>query len=114
FLAFPAIDALAQINDGAVAGRLVPLLARPDLGEAVADALGELGGAEVVRPLVAVLNSTGAAIPIARALARLHERYEDHYGGGAHVSAEFQAALAPPGAPRPADTVGPAPPHDLR
>ena len=49
----PAIDALAQISDGRVASRLVPLLARADIGEAVADALGELGGAEVVRPLVA-------------------------------------------------------------
>lgn len=114
FLAFPAIDALAAIDDGRVANRLVPLLARPDIGEAVADALGELGGGEVVRPLVAVLNTAGAAIPIARALARLHERYECQYGGGAYVMAEFQAALEPAGAERLVAAVGQASAEDLR
>ena len=114
FLAFPAIDALAQINDSRVSSRLVPLLARPDVAEAVADALGELGGGEVVRPLVAVLNTAGGALPIARALARLHQRYERRYGGGAYVAAEFQAALEPAGAQRLIDAVSQAAAQDLR
>ena len=114
FLAFPAIDALAQINDSRVSARLVPLLVRPEIGEAVADALGELGGAEVVRPLVAVLNTTGGAVPIARALARLHQRYESRYGGGAYVMAEFQAALEPAGAQRLVDAVSRAASQELR
>ena len=59
FLAFPAIDALARISDSRVAPRLVPLLRRRDVASRVAEALGELGGADVVRPLVDVLNSTG-------------------------------------------------------
>jgi HEAT repeat protein len=114
FLAFPAIDALAQISDSRVAARLVPLLTRPELGEAVADALGELGGGEVVRPLVEVLNTSGGAAPIARALARLHGRYESRYGGGAYVAAEFRAALEPAGAQRLIDAVGRAASQDLR
>lgn len=117
FLAFPAIDALAQINDSRVAIRLVPLLERGDIGDAVADALAELGGAEVVRPLVGMLNlsgGTGGAVPIARALARLHERYERRYGGGAYITDEFHAAVRPSGAQRLIDAVGKASATDLR
>ena len=84
FLVFPAVDALAQDPRRARRRRaLVPLLRRSDVTEPVADALGELGGADAVRPLVDVLNTTGPAAPLARALARLHERYEQRYGGGA-------------------------------
>jgi HEAT repeat protein len=113
FLAFPAIDALAQINDGRVAPRLVPLLERDDLGDAVADALGEVGGAEVVRPLVGVLNARGHAMPIARALARLHERCERTYGGGAYVTDEFHAAVQPSGAQALLDAIEEASTQDL-
>ena len=80
---FPAVDALARIRDARVGPALVPLLERPTLAEPVAEALGELGGADVVRPLVAQLNGAGPPAPLARALARLHERYEQRYGGGA-------------------------------
>src|SRR5262249_38948846 len=55
-----------------------------------------------------------AAIPIARALSRLHERYECQYGGGAYVMVEFQAALEPAGAQRLVDAVGQASQQDLR
>ena len=70
------------------------MLARDDIREPVIDALAELGGAEVIRPLVDILNTSGSALPVTRALARLHERYEARYGGGAYVTTEFQAALA--------------------
>jgi HEAT repeat protein len=114
FLAFPAIDALAQINDARVAPRLVPLLSRSELAAPVAEALGELGGAEVVRPLVEALNANGPTVPIARALARLHARYEERYGGGAYVTAEFDAAVRPAGAQRIVDAVSGAAQQDLR
>lgn len=114
FLVFPAIDALGRIRDPRIAPRLVPLLRRADVAESVADALGELGGADAVRPLVEVLNDAGPAEPIARALARLHDRYEQHYGGGALVAAEFQAAVAPAGAQRILDAVAAAGADDLR
>jgi HEAT repeat protein len=100
FLVFPAIDALAKMHDARVAPRLIPLLRRNDVTEAVADALAGLGSADAVRPLVGVLNTTGPAAPIARALAQIYERYESRYGGGALIAAEFQAAIRPPGAQR--------------
>jgi HEAT repeat protein len=100
FLVFPAIDALAKMHDARVAPRLIPLLRRNDVTEAVADALAGLGNADAVRPLVGVLNTTGPAAPIARALAQIYERYESRYGGGALIAAEFQAAIRPPGAQR--------------
>jgi HEAT repeat protein len=114
FLAFPAIDALAQINDSRVALRLVPMLVRDDIREPAIDALGELGGAEVVRPLVEILNTSGSALPVARALARLHDRYEARYGGGTYVTSEFQAALKSAGAQRLLDAVTSAPVERLR
>ena len=114
FLAFPAIDALAQISDSRVAVRLLPMLARDDIREPVIDALAELGGAEVIRPLVAILNTSGSALPVTRALARLHERYEARYGGGAYVTTEFQAALQPAGAQRLLDAVTAAPADRLQ
>jgi len=113
FLVFPAIDALSRIRDARVAPRLLPLLRRGDVTEAVADALGDLGGADAVRPLVDVLNATGPAAPLARALASLHDRYEARYGGGALIVSEFQAAIQPTGAQRILDAVAAAPTADL-
>lgn len=114
FLAFPAIDALSQISDPRVAPRLVPLLTRAEVAEPVAEALGELGGAEVVAPLVDALNTSGPPVPIARALARLHKRYEDRYGGGDYITAEFHRTVRAAGAQRIVDAVGSAAPPDLR
>lgn len=105
FLVFPAVDALARIHDARVGPRLIPLLQRTDIVEPVADALGELGGVEAVAPLVGVLNTTGPAAPIGRALARLHDRYEEHYGGGALIAEAFQAAITPSGSQRVLDAV---------
>ena len=114
FLAFPAIDALAQIGDARAAPRLVPLLSRAELAEPVAEALGELGGAEVVAPLVEALNTGGPPVAIARALTRLCARYEDRYGGGDYITAEFHGAVRPPGAQRIVDAVSSAAQPDLR
>ena len=113
FLVFPAVDALARIYDARVVPRLIPLLRRTDIIEPVADALGELGGAEAVAPLVGVLNTTGPAAPIARALARVYDRYEQHYAGGAVVIEEFQAAIAPVGSQRVLDAVSETGSDDL-
>ena len=105
FLVFPAVDALARIRDPRVVPRLIPLLRRSDVTEPVADALGELGGAEAVTPLVQVLNTTGPAGPIARALARIYDRYEQRYAGGALVVSEFQNTVTPAGSQRLLDAV---------
>ena len=114
FLVFPAVDALARINDARAAPALVPLLARPAIVEPVAEALGELGGAEVVRPIVARLNAGDAAPALARALSRLHARYEERYGGGALIAAEFAAAVSPAGARHVLDAVSTCGRDDLR
>ena len=114
FLAFPAVDALARINDRRVAPRLVRLLTRPAVGEAAADALGDLGGDEVVAPLTRALNGGAAAPPIARALARLSARFEKEYGGGALIVASFREVIGPDGAQRILDAVTNAPASDLR
>jgi HEAT repeat protein len=105
FLVFPAVDALARIHDPRVVPRLIPLLRRPDITPAVADALGELGGAEAVAPLVAVLNSGAHAASIARALGSIYERYEERYAGGALIVAEFQSAITAAGSQRLLDAV---------
>jgi HEAT repeat protein len=114
FLSFPAIDALTRIGDPRVVPRLLPLLSQPDLSETVAEALGELGGADVVRPLAALLNAGRSAGPIVRALARLHARYEERYDGGAYVTAEFQSAIDATGGQMLLDAVADAGIDDLR
>lgn len=114
FLAFPAIDALARINDPRVSSRLVPLLARSEVAEAAADALSELGGPEVVHPLVAGLNGAGPVMPAARALARVHERFDGQYGDGTVIVDGFRAAIGPSGSQRILDAVADAPTADLR
>jgi HEAT repeat protein len=114
FLVFPAVDALARISDVRAVPALVPLLDRPAIAEPVAEALGEIGGVEVVRPLVSLLNAGGPAAPAARALARLHQRYEERYGGGAVIVAEFQAAVSAAGAARILEAVPSCARDDLR
>jgi HEAT repeat protein len=113
FLVFPAVDALARIRDARVVPRLIPLLRNADITEPVADALGELGGAEAVAPLVRVLNTSGPAAPITRALARIYERYEQRYAGGALIVEEFQNAILPPGSQRILDAVAQTSGDDL-
>ena len=113
FLVFPAVDALARIHDARVVPRLIPLLRRSDITEPVADALGELAGAEAVAGLVGALNTTGPTAPVARALARIHERYEQRYGGGALIVEEFRAGLTAPASQRVLDAVSDASSDDL-
>jgi HEAT repeat protein len=99
FLAFPALDALTRIGDTRVAPRVVPLLEDEMLREAAADALGQLGDEETVAPLAALLNTTGApTLPVARALAALHDRYEKQFGEGAYVADLSRAAVNTTGA----------------
>jgi HEAT repeat protein len=105
FLAFPAVDALSRMHDARVVPRLIPLLRRPDIAQPVTDALGELGGAEAVAPLAAALHDASHPTPIARALARIHERYEEQYAAGALIVDEFQSAVTPAGAQRILDAV---------
>ncbi len=98
YLAFAAIDALALINDRRVAPRLAPLLARAELRDAVAAALGSLGDDDAVDPLVAALNAEPEAAPaVASALAAIEQRDLRELGEGAHVADAVRARLEPDG-----------------
>lgn len=99
FLAFAALDALTHVGDASAAARVAPLLEDELLREAAADVLGRIGDEEMVAPLVALLNTPHAPAPaVARALAALHDRYEELYGEGTHVADLSRAAINPAGA----------------
>lgn len=99
FLAFPALDALTQIGDSSVAGRIVPLLQDPLLHTPATDALGALGDESAIQPLIALLNeSTLPALPIAKALLRLHDQYERAFSEGSLISQLVRQTLNPTGA----------------
>jgi HEAT repeat protein len=86
FLAFPALDALARINDPSVAPRIVPLLRDDLVGDQAAEALGQIGDEEAIAPLVAALDRPDAAASsIVDALAAIHRRYGEMFGGGAQI-----------------------------
>lgn len=93
FLAFPAIDALAQLNDPRVIDRLIGLLRIPLLRDPVVDAIGHLGGSESVPALVAILDEAGTAGLVATALARIHDRYQARYTGGAFIAGEVRRMM---------------------
>lgn len=115
FLAFPALDALTRIADARVAPRVVPLLEDDLLREAAADALGHLGDEETVAPLAALLNAPGApARSVARALAALHDRYEQLYGEGAHIADLSRAGIGAAGAQNLLGALNESGPGELR
>lgn len=115
YLAFAAIDALVRIADPGVTRRLMPLLNDDALAVPVAEALGVFGGGEVVGPLVRVLDRPAAPVSsVVKAVATLYATYEHHYGGGAYIVAEFQAALTPAGARQILDALAHATREELR
>jgi HEAT repeat protein len=115
FLAFPAVDALARIDDPRVAARLSALLDDDVLAAPAAEALGRLAGAEVVRSLTRALDRPNPPVDaIASAIATLHARYERLYGGGEYVAMECQAAITAGGARRLVEAIGSAPADALR
>src|SRR5262249_52772972 len=86
-LAFPAIDALGQLNAPQIAIRLVPLLEEDMIRSAVVEALGNLGDESVVPPLVQLLDRKRVPVGIiAQALMRLFDRYESQLHEGNHIS----------------------------
>jgi len=99
YLAFPALDALTKIGESRVAPRLVPLLEDKMLRVPAAGALGQLGDEEVVRPLVALLNTPDAPTRvIAEAFAALYDRYERLYQEGEYIADLARQAIDATGA----------------
>ena len=115
FLAFPALDALALINDPAVVPRILPLLNDDTLGAPAAEALGQIGDEDAVVPLVAALDRQAAVVPsIVDALAAIHQKYAETLGAGALIEDLVRRSLSPAGANRVIDAVPQASGRQLR
>jgi HEAT repeat protein len=115
FLAFPAIDALARIDDPRIGSRLRRLLDDDTLSAPVVEALGRLGDGDVTRALVAVLNRSEAPVgSVAGAIANLYDEYEGRYEGGLYIVSEFQASLNATGAQNLLDALSDGRISDLR
>jgi len=86
FLAFPALDALAAVGDSRVAPALLSLLGNDAIAAAVIDALGKLGDAHSVEPIVRLLDKPETSIDSAvLALSGIHERYEQQLREGQYI-----------------------------
>jgi HEAT repeat protein len=115
FLAFPALEALRQIGDREVAPRLVNLLQVEMLREAAAETLGELGDETVVAPLADLINNADVAvIPIARALTKLYDRFEEEHGEGDYIADLTRQSIEPQGIQHLLDTLNNTEIDDLR
>jgi HEAT repeat protein len=100
-VAFAALDALAAIGDETVTPRILPLLDDDFLRSAAVDALGRLGGEEVVAPLAALLaRGDVPADEAAGALAAIHARYHEGFGDGEVIAALAGATIPPEGGRR--------------
>lgn len=92
FLAFPAMEALKLIGDPRAVPGLIDLLDDELLRVPAAEALGRLGGEQVIRPLMALLGGgrgpadAGEVLAAARGLAALYDRYELAYGEGEYIA----------------------------
>lgn len=114
YLAYAAIDALAVINDRRVAPQLAPLLATPELRDAVATALGMLGDDAAVVPLVETVNAhADTALAAAGALAAIERRDCRELGDSTHIAEAVRAHLIPDGERHLVDAVEHAPPEML-
>jgi HEAT repeat protein len=114
FLAFPALDALSQIGEASVAPRLAGLLTNELLRGTVAEVLGRLGDEDVVPPLVQLLNDAMAPTAVvADALANVHDRYDERYGGGEHIAHLVRRTIAATGTQNLLDAVQRAGADDL-
>lgn len=86
FLAFAALDALGVIGDARVAPRLAPLLENDTLQSAAIAALAEVGDETLIPPLTRLMDRADLVTSVATAISRIHDRYENSYGEGAHIA----------------------------
>lgn len=95
-VAFAALDALRLIGEPSVAPRIIPLLDDDLLQTAAAEALGRIGGEEVVAPLARLIATPDAPITeAASALALLQARFEEGFGHGRIISDLAASVLTP-------------------
>lgn len=114
-LSFLALDALSQISLPTIAPRLLPLLHDPLLCTAAANALAQIGDAQVVPTLAQQFNQDKAPIlDIAQALVTLHDRYETDLGEGAYIAELTQTAIDSTGIQNILETLNQSCGEDLR
>jgi HEAT repeat protein len=115
FLAFAAIDALRSIGASRVAAALIPLLDDALLSVPVSEALGALGEASAVAPMVRRLTEPHAPVAaIARGIATLYDLYENQYGEGNHIRDLARSAMAPAACRRIVDSLERASSDEIR
>lgn len=101
YLAFAAIDALSKTDDARVAPLMVSLLDQELLRPAAIATLAAIGDEDCVPALARSLND--AAIepgPLAGALLRIYERYEDNLGAGSFIIEATRDAVTSTGRKR--------------
>ncbi len=98
FLSFPAIEALKDIGDASTAVSLRELLSIESLQEPVAEVLGALGDETAIAPLASVINTSpdGVIVP-AKALAKIHDRFEEKHSEGEFIADLTRQAIKPSG-----------------
>lgn len=101
FLAFAAIDALSKTDDARVAPLMVSLLDQELLRPAAIATLAAIGDEDCVPALARSLNDSSIEPgPIAAALLRIHQRYEDNLGAGSCIIAAASEAITSTGRQR--------------
>lgn len=87
YLAFAAIDALSKTDDARVAPLMVSLLDQELLRPAAIATLAAIGDEDCVPALARSLNDPRIEPgPVAAALLRIHQRYEDNLGAGSYIA----------------------------
>ncbi len=94
YLAFAAIEALSKTDDARVAPLMVTLLDQELLRPAAVATLSAIGDEDCVPALARSLNDTTIEPgPIASALLRIHQRYEDNLGTGSFIVEAARGAI---------------------
>lgn len=88
FLSFPALDALSRIGERVPASpELVSLLHNPLLAPTAADVLGKIGDADVISPIVHILNTSPELTNLTvKIITDIYYRYQQGYGEGILIS----------------------------
>lgn len=101
YLAFAAIDALSKTDDARVAPLMVSLLDQDMLRPAAIATLAAIGDEDCVPALARSLNDPGVEPgPIAAALTRIHQRYDDNLGAGSYIVGAAAEAITASGRER--------------
>jgi HEAT repeat protein len=95
-MSFPALNALAAIEDERVVSVIAPLLKDPILQSAAIEAIGRLGGLDSICLLVELLDDEDVYVgEVAQALVMLHDRHKLRYGDDEGAADRLRKAIRP-------------------